>query len=388
MERVEVEKEKRSLFAFGHKPDKLFGYDIQLDIYCEIKKMLKEALVSKKCTDAYTGMALGIETLFAIGVLELRDVGYDIKLHCWLPYREQDKLWNTSDRMRYQTILERADEVYYVSDKAYEPELLKIKNHAIMDVCDEGLCVINSDTSLNRTDIQECISYAEKNEIPVKIIDVGTGINKQRTVEKESKLKSKSGITREILSDWVGLDNFVVMDFETTGFSFGAGARIIDIGAFEVNGNSIVRKYEQLVNPQQPIPRDITNLTGITDSMVRIKPTINQVLDTLLEFIGDKPLVFHNSDFDYNKFLKPTYDTLRLNELDLKVLCTLKMDRLLRPDRKKHNLGIVYEELTGKKAMNGAHRASVDALMTAEVAVIHREYIRSNKEMLLGSAKE
>lgn len=373
MERVE-----NKMFITGHRPDRLWGYDIQDERYINLKNRIKEILIEKKCTELYDGMALGVDMVAAIAVLELRDLGHDIKLHACIPCAGQDKLWNLSDRVRYQELLNRADVVEYVSEQEYSPQLMKERNHFMVDNCKEGLAVINSDMSITRTGTQECINYADKNEVPVTIIDIGTGINKQRAVVKEASKRAKTGITLETLEKWRNLENFIIMDFETTGFSFLSGNRIIDIGAFEVNGNNIVSKYEQLVNPMQLIPRDITKLTGITDNMVKVKPTINQIMPILLNYIGDKTVVFHNSDFDYLKFLKPTYDSLNTDTLELDVLCTLKLDRFLRSNAKKHSLDMVYEDLTGKKAMVGAHRASVDALMTAEVAVILRNFIRNN----------
>ena len=369
---------EHKVFFTGHRPDRLWGYNIQDERYNNLKEQIKSVLIEKNCTELYNGMALGADVVAAMAVLELRDLGYNIKLHICIPCKDQDKLWNLSDRARYAEILDRADIVEYVSEKEFEPQLMKERNHFMVDNCIEGLAVINSDMAISRTGTQECINYAEKHEVPVKIIDIGTGINKQKAVAKEASKRAKTGITLETLEKWRDLENFIVMDFETTGFSFLSGNRIIDIGAFEVNGNNIVSKYEQLVNPQQLIPRDITKLTGITDNMVKVKPTINQVLPILLNYVGDKKIVFHNSDFDYYKFLKPTYDCLHTDTLEIDVLCTLKLDRFLRANAKKHSLDAVYKDLTGKDAMIGAHRASVDALMTAEVAVILRNFIRSN----------
>lgn len=374
---------EKKVFVTGHRPDKLWGYNLQDERYVNLKELLKKKIVESGATELYTDMALGVNTLAALAVLELKESGVDIKLHCCLPCADQDKVWVTKDRLIYQEILDKADEVEYLSNKEYDPQLMKNNHHHIVDVCDFGIGVINSDMSTSKTGTEESLAYADKTEVPVDIIDIGTGINKQKAVAKAAKNRIKTGITEETLKKWRDLENFIVIDLETTGFSFESGCRIIDIGAFEINGNTIVSKYEQLVNPQQIIPSDIVKLTGINDIMVQRKPTIAQVLPNLLNYIGDKTVVFHNSDFDYNKFIKPTYDTLHTDTLDLDVLCTLKLDRFLRDQADSHKLDRVYESLTGKKAMPGAHRASVDALMTAEVAVILRNFIRSNWEFCL-----
>lgn len=360
----------------GHRPDKLWGYDLRDNRYSQLKQFIKEKLELLGATEVYSGMAIGIDTLAAQAVLEMKDEGKIIKLIACIPCKDQDRLWPTETRDKYIDILSKADEIRQLSDRDYAPELMIARNHYMVDNCDRIITIINSDLAISTTGTQDVINYAEKVDKPCDVYDIGTGINKQRSMAKRSKGTSKASF--DDINSWYKLDNFVVIDFETTGLSFVGGDRITDIGAFKINGNTIVSKYEQLVNPQRLIPADIQKLTGITDNMVRLKPTINQVLPVLLDFIGDYTCVFHNRKFDYFTFLKPTYDTLHIDALNLNTLCTLELDRLIRPDVKSHKLSNVYEDLTGKKVMNGAHRASVDALMTAEVAVLLRDMVRKD----------
>lgn len=69
----------------GHRPNKLFGYNMDDPRYVAIKNIIKGFLIGAGCTDAYTGMALGIDQLFAIAVLQLKNEGWPIKLHCAIP---------------------------------------------------------------------------------------------------------------------------------------------------------------------------------------------------------------------------------------------------------------------------------------------------------------
>lgn len=376
------------LYVKGSRPNRLWGYDLKHHKYQELKEELKNKIKEFKCTDLYTAMDLGTDTLAAIAVYELKEQGEDIKLHCVIGYKNKDILWNTSDRELYHNILANADEVIQLTEEEYDPKLVVDENNWLVDNCDIGIYVINSDSSQTGSRANETLSYAKYNEKQTYVIDIGTGVNKQRKAAENAKKRQKAGIDLDTLEMWKNAENFIVMDLETTGFSYEGGSKIIDIGAFEVNGDTIVSKYEQLVNPGEPIPYHITKLTGIKDVMVKTKPDIIDVMPVLLNYVGDKPVVFHNSDFDYGKFIKPIHDTIRFNELNWKVLCTLKMDRFLRPDVKSHKLEAIYPELTGDNTLKNAHRASTDALMTARIAVMMRNYIRGSFDILKGMIGE
>ena len=71
----------------GHRPNKLYGYDLTDDRWIALKEDFKQILIENKCDEAITGMALGVDTMFAYAVLELKESGYDIKLHCAVPCR-------------------------------------------------------------------------------------------------------------------------------------------------------------------------------------------------------------------------------------------------------------------------------------------------------------
>ena len=77
------------------------------------------------------------------------------------------------------------------------------------------------------------------------------------------------------LEDGVDLSGveFVVVDLETTGGS-AVDSRITEIGAVRVRGGERIGTFETLVDPQVPIPRQITHLTGIDDRAVRGAPPI------------------------------------------------------------------------------------------------------------------
>ena len=78
----------------GHRPNKLYGYNIFSREWMSLKEEFKKLLVDNHCTEAITGMALGVDTVFALAVLELQDEGYNIKLHCAIPCRNHSCKWN------------------------------------------------------------------------------------------------------------------------------------------------------------------------------------------------------------------------------------------------------------------------------------------------------
>lgn len=376
------------VYVKGSRPNRLWGYDLKHPKYQELKEEIKRKLIEFGCTDLYTVMDLGTDTLAAIAIYELKQAGLDLKLHCILGYKDKDILWNAADRELFHNMLENADEVVYLTEGQYEPELVVKENNWLVDNCDMGIFVINSDNSKTGSRANETLEYAKYQEKPVHVIDIGLGVNKQRKAAENAKKRQKAGIDLDTLELWKNAEEFIVLDLETTGFSYEGGSKIIDIGAFGVSGNNIVSRYEQLVNPGEPIPFHITKLTSINDIMVKTKPDIVAVMPVLLKYVGDKTVIFHNSDFDYGKFIKPIHDTIRFSELNWNVLCTLKMDRFLRPDVKSHKLGDVYLDLTGDKSLNNAHRASTDALMTARIAVMMRDYIRANYEIIKHMVEE
>lgn len=96
------------------------------------------------------------------------------------------------------------------------------------------------------------------------------------------------------------LDNYTVIDFETTGRYINS-CKIIEMSAVRVRDNEIEGVYTTFVNPEEPIPDEIVRLTGITDEMVEPAPTIKECIEEFIEFIGEDILIGHNiSSFDSN----------------------------------------------------------------------------------------
>ena len=158
-------------------------------------------------------------------------------------------------------------------------------------------------------------------------------------------------------------DTFVVFDIETTGLSKETES-ITEIGAVKVVDGKIIDRFSTFVNPERPIPTEITKLTGITNEMVADAPVITEILPKFLEFCQDAVLVAHNANFDTG-FIRLNAERKCGIEVKNTVLDTLELARALLPELKKHKLDIVCEQLG--VSLEGHHRAVNDAEATAEV---------------------
>ena len=94
------------------------------------------------------------------------------------------------------------------------------------------------------------------------------------------------------------INSYVALDLETTGI----GARhekIMEIGMVKVIDGETTDTYHTMVNPHREIPKRIVELTGITDDMVKDALGIEEILDEVLAFTEDLPLLGHQIIFDY-----------------------------------------------------------------------------------------
>ena len=142
----------------GHRPNKLYGYNIFSREWMSLKEEFKKLLVANRCTEAITGMALGVDTVFALAVLELQDEGYNIKLHCAIPCRNHSCKWNRESVELYDNILKRADVVKLVTDAEYEPWMMQVRNEYMVDLADKIIAVWDGSNG----GTANCVRYAEK----------------------------------------------------------------------------------------------------------------------------------------------------------------------------------------------------------------------------------
>jgi DNA polymerase-3 subunit alpha (Gram-positive type) len=158
------------------------------------------------------------------------------------------------------------------------------------------------------------------------------------------------------------MDNYVVVDIETTGLSRHRH-KITEIAAVKVKNKKIVDKFHTLINPEVRIPEFITNLTGIDNDLVKDEPRIHEVLPDFLDFVEDHILVAHNATFDYGFLTKNCFDCGL--SLQNQRLCTRKLANRLLQDLPSKRLSCLcnYFDVVNERA----HRAMQDTLATTEI---------------------
>lgn len=151
-------------------------------------------------------------------------------------------------------------------------------------------------------------------------------------------------------------ETLAIVDLETTGTSPVYG-RIIEIGILRVEGGSVVRTFESLVNPGCFINPAIEQLTGISNDAVLTAPPFDEISADVAAMLEGAIFVAHNARFDYG-FLKNEFRRLGIS-WNAKCLCTMKLSRKLFPELPRHDLGSIIRRFG--LTCDHRHRAMGDA---------------------------
>lgn len=155
---------------------------------------------------------------------------------------------------------------------------------------------------------------------------------------------------------------YSIIDIETTGLS-PRHEKITEIAVFVYDGEKVVDEFSTLLNPEVQIPYRITQLTGISNKMVKEAPRFCDVAKQVVEMTDGTTLVGHNVNFDYGfirkEFGEFGYDYRR------KLMCTCKLSRKLIPGRRSYSLGKLCQELSIENPHR--HRAYGDAQATLKL---------------------
>lgn len=172
----------------------------------------------------------------------------------------------------------------------------------------------------------------------------------------------------------VSKKRYVAIDLETTGLHDDSDA-IVEIGAVRVENGQITAEFQQLIDPERPMPLSASSVNHITDDMLQGMPKIYQIIPVLIDFIGDDVLVAHNARFDA-KFLMQAFSRNRFrvpaNWFDTMELARYWPDS---PNKKLASLiaaaGIENDE---------AHRALGDARAVAALVSATNEKRKTKKK--------
>lgn len=174
-------------------------------------------------------------------------------------------------------------------------------------------------------------------------------------------------------------ERLIFLDVETTGLD-GYRDRVIEIFLLSLSKTGEVSEYQTLINPERSVPRNITEITGLTDDDLRGAPTEAQVAAEIREFIGLGIPVAHNLPFD-RRFLNAMFNRNKLLDLGAAGIDTLSISRELFPKLciypeggGSHRLGNLMYHFGLENSNANSHRAKDDVMLLIEVFRNLQEY--------------
>ena len=172
----------------------------------------------------------------------------------------------------------------------------------------------------------------------------------------------------------------IVLDTETTGLDPYQGHRLVEIGCIElVNRIPSGQSFHSYLNPQRDMPEEAIAVHGLSTAFLKDQPLFCDIVDDLLAFIGDAPLVAHNAAFDLG-FLNAELERAG------KVLVSRErlVDTLLLA-RRKHPAGPNrLDDLCARYAIPNGHRTKHGALLDAQIlAEVYLELIGARQAQLI-----
>ena len=207
------------------------------------------------------------------------------------------------------------------------------------------------------------------------VFNLVTKYNKGK--EDKDKFKALYGTELTLIDDSVNIvlrpsdlklleTTYVVFDLETTGFNAGGADSIIEIGAVKINSGEIIDRFDELINPVRKLPAKITELTNITDDMLKDKDTEENAVKRFKQWVGDLPMVAHNAKFDVS-FINMAHSKYNLGKFTNTVIDTLELSRALDTGYARHSLSALVKRYEVPWDESAHHRGDYDAEGTALV---------------------
>ena len=192
-------------------------------------------------------------------------------------------------------------------------------------------------------------------------------------IKSENKQNTKTKVENKTNYTWQIADDYCVLDVETTGTDSNYN-EIIEIAILRVRNNEIVDQYAQLTRPVVRISSFITELTGITNKMVRDMPYIWEVKDEILSFLGNDIIVGHNTSFDI-RFVNAAFEM----KMENPYTDTCQFSRKVFPNLNSYKLDYLSRHFN---LSNSEHRALADCIATKELYdLIKQTMQKSNLEV-------
>jgi DNA polymerase-3 subunit epsilon len=159
----------------------------------------------------------------------------------------------------------------------------------------------------------------------------------------------------------------IVLDTETTGLNAMGGDRIIEIACLELlNHIPTGRHFQRYLNPGRPVSSDAFAIHGISDSFLADKPRFEEIVDELIGFLADSPLVIHNAEFDMG-FLNAELARIERPPLDpTRAIDTVQIARRKFPGSPA-SLDALCKRFGVDNSARAKHGALLDVELLAEV---------------------
>ena len=195
--------------------------------------------------------------------------------------------------------------------------------------------------------------------------------------EEKDKFKALYGTELTLIDDTVDIvlrpteedlmaSTYVVFDLETTGFNAGGTDSIIEIGAVKICNGEIIDRFDELIDPKRKLPKKITELTNITDEMLKGKQDEETAVKKFKDWTKDLPMVAHNAKFDVS-FIVMAHNKYNLGEFTNTVIDTLELSRTLDTGFARHSLSALVKRYDVPWDEGAHHRGDYDAEGTALV---------------------
>lgn len=202
-------------------------------------------------------------------------------------------------------------------------------------------------------------------------------------LDERRKIRSKGNSLTIIPSE------YVVLDIETTGLS-AEYDDIIEVALLKIKDGKEIDRFQSLIQPpeseyyidedddilvKQNIKTDengdkyvtffvddfITDLTGITNEMLKDAPIFEEIADKIYDFIGENIIVGYNVHFDLN-FLIDNFEKALNKSLKNDFVDLLRLSRKIFPDLENHKLTTLAQ--TFCLSTDNNHRALSDCVIT------------------------
>jgi DNA polymerase III subunit epsilon len=161
----------------------------------------------------------------------------------------------------------------------------------------------------------------------------------------------------------------IVFDTETTGLSPNDGHRLVEIGCVEiVNRCETGRNFHAYINPERGMPSEAEAVHGLSAIFLSDKPRFHEIVDDLIEFLGDCPLVAHNASFDFAFLNWELANCGRERMAISRMVDTLAMARTRHPGA-KHSLDALCTRYGVDRSQRIKHGALLDAELLTQVYV-------------------